>query len=278
MLLTLECINENADDLRGSGIYRIFSPSGKGYVGSAGSARGLARRLKDHLNMLQAGTHHAFKLQLAWNKYGALSFEVLELVQDGIIEREQHYIDFFRSAVEGYNSNPTAGKTRLGSKLSDETKEKIRQSNTGKKASEETKARMRATANMKMIEDPLFGKKRSVKLIGVPRSEEFKMKNSASQKLRFEDPEERKRAGRKKGYTHTPETVAKMCGAKSEEHRKNLSLAKLSLGPKKQIDETKLRELFESGMAVSEIAIFFGVSASTLWTRRKRLGLLRKQV
>ena len=225
-LLTLNDINKNVDKLRGPGVYRIFSSSGKSYIGSASSSRGLAGRLKDHERMLKAGVHHAFKLQLAWNKYGELFVEVLELVSNNLIEREQHYINKFKAAQEGYNSNPIAGKTRKGVKLSEETKEKIRKSNTGKTASEETRERMRVSANRKMQEDPEFGKRRSKKLIGVPRSDEFKRKISIKQRERFKDPEERKRVGPKKGYKHTKEELAKMHQPKSEEHKKKLSEAR----------------------------------------------------
>lgn len=227
-LLTLNDINKNIEELRGAGVYRIFSPSGKSYIGSADNSRGLARRLKDHERMLKMGNHHAFKLQRAWNKYGELSVEVLELelVSENLLEREQYYIDKFKAAQEGYNSNPIAGKTRQGAKLSEKTKEKIRRANTGKHPSKETRERMRASAKRKMLEDPEFGKKRSKKLIGVPRSDEFKRKNSIKQKERFKNPEERKRVGPKKGYRHTEEELAKMHQPKSEEHKKKLSEAK----------------------------------------------------
>jgi len=210
--------------LQGSGIYRLASNSGKCYIGSAGSSRGILRRLKDHLIMLERGSHHSKKLQAAWNKYGELHITILERVTERLIEREQFYIDFYRSATEGYNSNPIAGKTRLGTKLSEETKEKIRVANTGKKASEETKKLMREVAKRKMEEDPEFGKKRSQKLVGVPRSEEFKAGRRA-----FKHSEEtRERMKGPKSDEHKMKITEGLKGKpKSEEHRKNIAASRL---------------------------------------------------
>jgi len=60
-------------------IYLIYhKDSDKCYVGSTNNER---RRKKEHLNMLESGTHHSKYLQNAWNKHGgkaAFGFKVIE--------------------------------------------------------------------------------------------------------------------------------------------------------------------------------------------------------
>lgn len=137
------------------GIYRIINTvNGKIYIGSAVK---LSRRKYIHFLRLTKGDHCNIKLQNAFVKYGAksLSFEVIEFVddKDKLIEREQHYIDFFKPYKKkiGYNISPTAGSTlgvpawNKGITHSDATKEKLRLANVGKKIPKEVVEKCKAT-------------------------------------------------------------------------------------------------------------------------------------
>jgi len=123
-----------------TGIYKIVNKiNGKMYVGSASNFHD---RWIKHTNLLNKNKHHSIKLQRAWNKYGFDNFnfeiiEICELFKDILIEREQHYIDLYDSFNNGYNCLPKAG-SKIGFKITSETKEKLRQINLGKKYSDET--------------------------------------------------------------------------------------------------------------------------------------------
>lgn len=106
-----------------SGIYSITcTPNGKVYVGSAVD---FASRRRVHLCQLRGNKHHSVKLQRAFNKYGEGAF-VFSLIapcgKDELISVEQHYIDTIKP---WFNSVPTAG-SKLGSKRSEESKERMR--------------------------------------------------------------------------------------------------------------------------------------------------------
>ena len=205
-------------DLFKSGVYRFLNKNtGKSYIGSTYN---IYIRLKDHISMLNRNKHHSIKLQRAWNKYGEenFEFEVLEFVENEsfLIMIEQHWIGELDSYKNGYNVNPTAGKTRLNAKLSEETKKKISNSKKGKKLSEETKEKMRIAYHAKFEEDPEYGKKRSIKLKGKKKSEEFK---------------EARRA-----YKHKEESLLKMKKPKSQETKDRMRISRLG---KKLSEETK---------------------------------------
>lgn len=97
---------------KGSGIYQIVNlVSGKSYVGSAVN---IGNRLRAHLRDLEGGQHHSYKLQMAWNKYGAEAFEVriLEEVDKAkLLEREQYWMDILQPFTNGYNIAPFANST-----------------------------------------------------------------------------------------------------------------------------------------------------------------------
>ena len=123
-----------------TGIYKISSPSGKCYIGSAVSFR---RRWKNHLSDLRKGKHHSPALQSAYMKYGEafIKFEKIALCMiTDLITIEQRFIDKFHPE---YNCSPTAGST-LGTTVSEETRQKISLANKGKVHSPETIARVSA--------------------------------------------------------------------------------------------------------------------------------------
>ncbi len=112
---------------RQSGIYQILcKPTGKVYVGSA---VWLAKRKRHHKEALLAGNHHSRYLQRAWDKYGMDAFVhvVLEYCdKKKLTDREQHYIDLFRSADfrYGFNLQPRA-HSNLGMVMSPGARAKI---------------------------------------------------------------------------------------------------------------------------------------------------------
>lgn len=108
-------------------IYKITNlKNGKVYVGS--SSRGTAR-LDEHRKKLNCGKHTNRHLQLSWNKHGSenFTFEIIENVCDNglLIEREQHWMDFYMERCEMYNVRRLADRN-TGIKHSGETIEILR--------------------------------------------------------------------------------------------------------------------------------------------------------
>lgn len=86
------------------------------YVGSA-EIKWLKHRKNNHFNKLKANTHHSFKLQGAYRKYGvkALKFSILETNEGNWIyrnERETFWIEKFDSFKNGYNCTEKASHSR----------------------------------------------------------------------------------------------------------------------------------------------------------------------
>lgn len=128
------------------GIYAIEDARGFLYYGSAVNFK---RRWYEHRRALNAGNHKNKKLQNAWNKYGPafFTFYPVETIKDKtkLIEHEQRWINLLISTEEWYyNVCHTAGstlgrkraiteKTRKGSKLSEEAKDRISKANKGRR-------------------------------------------------------------------------------------------------------------------------------------------------
>jgi group I intron endonuclease len=108
-----------------SGIYAICClSSGKLYIGSTNS---LKRRWWEHSSLLRNGRHFNPILQAAWHKHGANSFvfvilEHVDLVS--LAEKEARYICLLCPA---YNLSKETGRTGVGHKQTEETKERISQ-------------------------------------------------------------------------------------------------------------------------------------------------------
>lgn len=130
--------------MKTSAIYQIKNLiNGKLYIGSA---KDFYDRKTKHINFLINGKHHCSHLQNAWFLNGPDNFEfsIMEHVElDKLIEREQFYLDKFKSYDRefGYNLNPTA-RSSLGSKRTPEQKLKIAASQKGIKRSEQAKINM----------------------------------------------------------------------------------------------------------------------------------------
>lgn len=96
------------------GIYCIRNnTTNERYIGS--SVNTDARWLL-HKTKLNRNCHHAPKLQRAWDTYGSdgFVFEIIERVIDPqnktLVQREQHWIDYYDSYRHGYNSTPIASR------------------------------------------------------------------------------------------------------------------------------------------------------------------------
>lgn len=133
-----------------SGIYRIVSPSGNEYIGSALLFN---RRFAKHRHELKTRKHHCKPLQSAYEKYGLenLRFEILIVCKaDDLIFYEQLVIDSFRPS---YNMCKKAGSA-LGIKRSPETCKRLSEANKLWVRTPEIRAAMSAgRKGMKLSED-----------------------------------------------------------------------------------------------------------------------------
>lgn len=158
-----------------SGIYKIYNQTdGRSYIGNAINIK---RRIKEHFNRLNKGTHHNQFLQRAFDKYGEQSFyaEVLEYCDRyKLIEREQYWLDTIENKynilneaesrlgfIHSFQTKQKIGKAHKGKQLSDKTKQKISKANKGRKLSEEHKQRI--SERMSGKKHPLYNKRHSEK-------------------------------------------------------------------------------------------------------------------
>lgn len=120
-----------------TGIYMIENyVTGNRYIGSA--ARCLYTRFHQHKSDLSKHKHSNHYLQNAWNKYGseAFVFWVIEEHEPEYCAGIEHW--WIQMASPEYNLN-TNTVTRLGAKVSEETRAKLR----NRKVSKETRERIR---------------------------------------------------------------------------------------------------------------------------------------
>ena len=130
--------------------------TGNRYIGSA--ARCLYTRYHQHKSDLLKNKHGNRYLQNAWNKYGPEVFEfwVMEEHEPKYCAGMEHW--WLQMAMPEYNLN-TNTITRLGARLSEETKAKMR----GRKASDETRAKIReARTKQEFSEEVLARRAKSI--------------------------------------------------------------------------------------------------------------------
>ena len=112
------------------GIYKIINTvNGKYYVGSSNHVH---RRKRRHHGDLRLGLHYNEHLQRAWNKYGESNFDfvLVESItnENRLLDVEQQYLDVAsQEKNKCYNTSFSAERTWL----SEETKQKIRESMIG---------------------------------------------------------------------------------------------------------------------------------------------------
>lgn len=109
--LISECLLDVTDeDVSNIGIYVIVSESGRFYVGQSSN---LKKREYEHFRTLRNNTHSNRYLQNSFNKYGYLDFYVIEYHYHPwqLDVREQFWIDFLDSHLDGMNLAPVASST-----------------------------------------------------------------------------------------------------------------------------------------------------------------------
>lgn len=133
-------IQDNNINNMKSGVYKITNiVNGKFYIGSSFDIKS---RTKGHLNDLRADRHCNNHLQRSFNKHGEDRFIFETLVYcpvEELLILEQYLMDFYQPQ---YNIQKTAGSP-LGTKMSEETKEKLRILRTGSVQSQESREKNR---------------------------------------------------------------------------------------------------------------------------------------
>lgn len=128
-----------------SGIYIIICMTSlKMYIGSSYN---LAGRFSEHRGELRRGAHPNLHLQRAWTKYGeqAFVFGVLEYcLTEDLVSKEQEYLDKYKPYEKsaGFNLSHSSEGTR-GVQITDEHKENLRQLRLGQTLSNEVKQKIR---------------------------------------------------------------------------------------------------------------------------------------
>lgn len=213
-----------------SGIYRIVNrANGKCYVGSS---KNLTRRKKDHMRLLESGTHHSTKLKNALRKYGLLAFEfeVLEHCDIGsLLIREAHWMGVYDAVDNGYNVRRDPS-TNSGVRPSAEARRKMSESRKGKVVPEHVRRKMsEASRGRDMSKQVLIsvenrkGKplpqetrnKIAEALAGKPKTEEHAAKVAQANRGKAKSEELRRRISEAQLGRKVPEAVlAKRIGVK----------------------------------------------------------------
>lgn len=199
-----------------SGVYKISNKlNGNNYIGSS---KDIINRWKKHRYDLNHNIHTNTHLQNAWNKYGEEQFDFIiveECVLDKkvLLEREQNYIDLLKPE---YNILPIAG-SRLGSKHTEETKNKISKNNVGMKGkthSFETKQKIGSSNSVALKGRNLSEntkRKLSESLKGKSKTEEHCNNISEARKgIVFSDDTKKKLSETHLGHKVADETKAKI--------------------------------------------------------------------
>lgn len=214
-------------------IYTVLNKqNGKIYVGKTKNYR---KRVNQHLSAARRGGAGSFYLHRAINKYGVdnFTFNILQSFEneEDCFSAEKYWISYFGSSDSDLGYNLTiGGEGATGSKRSEETKQKLRNSKLGKKRSEEDKAKI------------------SLGRMGIIFSESHKNAMSKSRQNKYVGKD-----NNFYGKTHLPENIQKFSGEKN-------GLAKLN--------DQKVREImdkFDSGVFTKQLlADEYDVSRNTI--------------
>lgn len=178
------------------GIYKITSPSGKIYIGQSIDCKRRERAYKYISCKTQILLYRSIK------KYGwdAHKFEIIhQCTREELNDLEVHYVNLHQSysTEHGLNLKPGGGN-RV--KLSEQTKQKIREGNKGKIVSEETRKKMSIS---------MTGKKHGA------HTEDWKHKNSLIKKGKPLSEKNKKNISlANKGRKFTSEHIEKLRQAK----------------------------------------------------------------
>lgn len=91
------------DILDKSGIYYIYFEQ-ENNLYYIGCSLNIKKRIKDHISMMNTNTHHNYKIQNLYNKFGLPVFGVLEYCDPkDLFDKEVYYINEFDSFNNGLN-------------------------------------------------------------------------------------------------------------------------------------------------------------------------------
>lgn len=128
------------------GVYEILNKvNDKRYIGQSVN---IYKRWKQHKNKLNENAHRNSYLQNSWNKYGEENFKFSILCEcsiEDLDDNEKKYICKYNTCDRKYGFNIDNGGNS-NKTLSEETKEKIRQSRLAENLSAETRKRMSESA------------------------------------------------------------------------------------------------------------------------------------
>lgn len=232
------------------GIYGIFNISNNCiYVGQSSNVH---YRLRKHKEMLKRNVHFNEQMQEDWNICGEkiFCFDVLEVIDDKkhLDEKEIFWTEYYKN-----NTSCNVYNINIGRKLSESTKEKLRQANLGdnnpkywlgKHRSEEQKQKQSKAMKGKMAGEnhPMWGKEGCWK--GKTRPEEFGKKISEALK----------------GHAVSDESKRKMSEAKKGRE-----------SPKKFPLTQELFEDIKNGLSYNDFVLKYGNSKNTLYRIKKEL-------
>lgn len=203
------------NDFKGqSGIYLLHNlVNGKQYVGSA---KDLKKRLYSYYFPLKLMDNRYVSnsiLKYGHDKFSVVIVEIVTFKNDlkkEILEREQYFIDTLKPQL---NLSPTAG-SKLGCKLSEETKRKLSQLKVGKKLSEDTKAILSRLFSGEL--NPFYGKTHNLDSLMRMKLSKIGELNPMFDKEKSPEFIEQMYKDKKGsnnpmfGKTHLPETLSKM--------------------------------------------------------------------
>jgi group I intron endonuclease len=120
-------------------IYKLTSPENKVYIGL--TTRSLEKRIRGHICDWSRGKRSCPKLFDAFNKFPPSTWKIDIIYstnnKDILLKKEIEFIQLYNSVNVGYNTSLGGELGQYGIKVSDATKEKIRQARLGKPRSQE---------------------------------------------------------------------------------------------------------------------------------------------